>query len=64
MASLVYLSLYTTLRRVALLAGGLLSSNAAGAEAVVADCPPLFALDPPPLFALEPLPLFALEPRR
>ena len=43
---------YTGLR-VALLAGGSLSSNAAGTEAVVADCPPLLALDSPPLIALE-----------
>ena len=73
-ASLVYLS-YTTALRDARHVGGSRTPNAAGTEALVADCPPLIALDSPPLFALESRliaswvstvpdnpPLFALEP--
>jgi hypothetical protein len=52
MESLVYLS-YTTALQDASLAGGSRTSNTAGPEALVADCPPLFALETPPLFALE-----------
>jgi hypothetical protein len=72
-ASLVYLS-YTTALQDARLVGVSRTSNAAGTEALVADCPPLFALESPPLLvlgsclttcwvsnALDSPPLFALE---